>query len=48
MTPARLDSAPMFPANPDAPSVEWRVTSGRTDYEPAVAFMEARAQAIAE
>ena len=48
MTPARLDSAPMFPANPDAPSVEWRVTSGLTDYEPAVAFMEARAQAIAE
>lgn len=48
MTPPRLDSASMFPFAADASPVEWRVTPGLTEYEPAVAFMEARAQAIAE
>ncbi|WP_416882868.1 lipoyl(octanoyl) transferase LipB [Marivita sp.] len=30
------------------PQVEWRITDGLTDYDEAVAFMEARAAAIAE
>ncbi len=32
----------------DATVIEWAVSPGLTDYEPAVAFMEARATAIAE
>jgi lipoyl(octanoyl) transferase len=32
----------------DATVIEWAVSPGLTDYEPAVAFMEARAAAIAE
>lgn len=35
-------------ASPGTPPVEWRVEPGLTDYEVAVAFMEARATAIAE
>src|SRR5690606_3880951 len=34
-----------FPRVP-SPPVEWRVTPGLTPYEPALAFMEARAEAI--
>ena len=36
----------MAPA-PGAPPVEWRIAEGLTPYEEAVAFMEARAEAIA-
>jgi lipoyl(octanoyl) transferase len=34
-------------AEPGAPPVEWRIAEGLTPYEDAVAFMEARADAIA-
>jgi lipoyl(octanoyl) transferase len=36
-----------FPASPGAPPVEWLVSPGLTDYRPALAEMEARADAIA-
>ncbi len=36
------------PIAPDAPPVEWLVAAGLTDYEAALAFMEARVQAIRE
>ena len=38
---------PMLAA-PGQPAVEWRIAEGLTPYEAAVAFMEARAEAIAE
>lgn len=46
--PARLslEGATFLPSAP-APPVEWRVSDGLTEYEPALAFMEARAAAIA-
>jgi lipoyl(octanoyl) transferase len=37
---------PMAPA-PGAPAVEWRISEGLTPYDEAVAFMEARVEAIA-
>lgn len=40
-----IDHAMFAPA--DAPAVEWRIAEGLTPYEEAVAFMEARAEAIA-
>ncbi|MBO6639939.1 MAG: lipoyl(octanoyl) transferase LipB [Roseitalea sp.] len=46
--PVRDDLAGLFyPAN-GSPPVEWRVTDGLTDYEAALAFMEARVAAIHE
>lgn len=35
-------------AVPGSPPVEWRVEPGLTDYEPAMAFMEERVEAISE
>ena len=40
-------SMPMAAA-PGQPAVEWRIAEGLTPYEAAVAFMEARAEAIAD
>ncbi len=40
-------SRPMLAA-PGQPAVEWRIAEGLTPYEAAVAFMEARAEAIAD
>jgi lipoyl(octanoyl) transferase len=40
--------AETFPAENGSEPVEWAVTEGFTDYDRAVAFMEARAAAIAE
>ena len=37
-----------LPMDADAPPVEWLVGDGLTDYEEALAFMEARVQAIRE
>ena len=37
-----------LPVDADAPPVEWLVADGLTDYEEALAFMEARVQAIRE
>ncbi len=37
-----------LPLSADAPAVEWRIAEGLTDYEAALAFMEARVQAIRE
>jgi lipoyl(octanoyl) transferase len=45
---ARDDLAIGMPAPPDAPAVEWRISEGLTPYPEAVAFMEARAEAIAQ
>lgn len=38
--------ANFFPMSADTPPVEWIVADGLTDYEKALAFMEARVQAI--
>ncbi len=45
--PAPAVDAAAMRANPSAPPVEWRVSDGLVAYEEAVAFMEARAAAIA-
>jgi lipoyl(octanoyl) transferase len=44
---ARNDLEIGLKAPPGAPAVEWRITDGLVPYEQAVAFMEARAGAIA-
>ena len=41
-------AARFLPISTDNPPVEWRVAEGLTDYEEALAFMEARVQAIRE
>jgi len=48
-TPAasRGDITRVMAAAPGAPAVEWRISEGLTPYEEAVAFMEARVEAIA-
>src|SRR4051812_20012429 len=46
-TPNRGDIARIMAAPQGAPPVEWRIAEGLTPYEDAVAFMEARAEAIA-
>jgi lipoyl(octanoyl) transferase len=43
----RLALAPLRPAAPGAPPVEWRVAAASVDYAEAVAFMEKRVAAIA-
>ncbi|AAL53920.1 lipoate-protein ligase B [Brucella melitensis] len=40
--------ARFLPQEADAPPVEWLIAEGLTDYEEALAFMEARVQAIRE
>jgi len=45
--PLRVSDASAMRAHAGAPPVEWRVSEGLVDYEEAVAFMEARAAAIA-
>lgn len=45
--PVRAADAAAMRAPAGAPVVEWRVSDGLVDYEAAVAFMEARAAAIA-
>ncbi len=46
MINARDDLDTGMPAPPDAPAVEWRISDGLTAYPEAVAFMEARSDAI--
>ena len=45
---SRNDIRRPMQASAGAPPVEWAITEGLTPYEEAVAFMEARAEAIAE
>ena len=47
MTNARLNRDETFSAAPGSGPVEWTISPGLTDYEAAVAQMEARAEAIA-
>ena len=47
MINARDDLDIGMPAPPHAPAVEWRISEGLTAYPDAVAFMEARSDAIA-
>ncbi|HEY0224263.1 MAG TPA: lipoate-protein ligase B, partial [Pseudolabrys sp.] len=44
----RNDLAAGLPAPPGSAGVEWRVSEGLTPYEAAVAFMAARAEAVAK
>ena len=44
--PERSQIALSFLPAPDTSPVEWRIESGLTQYEHALAFMEARADAI--
>ena len=46
--PSRNAPAAAMRSAPDAPPVEWRASAGLTDYDAAVAWMEARAARIAE
>ena len=46
MINARDELETGMPAPPGAPAVEWRISDGLTPYPEAVAFMEARAEAI--
>ncbi|WP_230533811.1 lipoyl(octanoyl) transferase LipB [Microvirga roseola] len=48
MSNLRDSLADRFGAEEGSPPVEWAIAEGLTDYEQAVAFMEARADAIAE
>jgi lipoyl(octanoyl) transferase len=47
ISPNRGDIQRAMAPTPGAPPVEWRIAEGFTPYEEAVAFMEARADAIA-
>jgi lipoyl(octanoyl) transferase len=48
MTETCETPSPAFLPAPGSPPVEWRISGGLTDYDHAVAEMEARANAIAE